>query len=543
MTFSSMWHRGALLIPICIALTWASSAAQADSGNESNCLSFAAQIISGEASSTQQDSQATNAYDSCMLVNAQATNAGLFSFDYGVPHSPALTLAGLSTDKVTPATSLKPFVLSLPGLLGSDGTSTGAALDIAPAWAFDPNAGILDYQNPDAWLGRIWYRTRVSTAFSKGDAGGSDPTKAVPSRAAIGISFSLADGSDPVMARTANDLEPVNGKQTEVSHWLYCLTSNYAKWGPKAINQINALVQAGFDIDALSSNKAMSAITFNHMNGTQLLEVIEKTASDNGISTTSLEPIGSAKWDDPSYRQAALSALPGQFNAAKTTVTNGEPWKQSDADAKATIQSCQQEASDVAQHGADLQIGAGVVLQGTPGTLSNLSDPNGAAWIAGRLPFSDLFGSDGLCDPTTVGATRSEFACWTIGGSGRYSAGEMDATGDTTTPMFKANVAEGWIGIERIDTSMKLGGYFGYMDQSAVNVADKAFSKSGTRWLFSGAYSLSNWVNGLWVVGSYGNANGSTTTLNDKVALLSLTFGPPKLDSGFMQKDSTPPAQ
>jgi hypothetical protein len=134
---------------------------------------------------------------------------------------------------------------------------------------------------------------------------------------------------------------------------------------------------------------------------------------------------------------------------------------------------------------------------------------------------------------------RSELACWAFGGSGRYSAGEMVATGASATPEFKADVLEGWLGLERIDSKSKFGGYFGYLQQHATDAALDQFSKGGTRWLISAAFNLGGLggavPEGLWIEGSYGAANGSVTTLNDKVALLSLSFGPPSLGSTFQQ--------
>ena len=536
---------------VATAFTGSATIARADTSNLENCL---------EKLFEESGSPGDNSNDTCLLVNTPAQNPNLFSFDYSVPNSPALELAGLSTDNVTPANSLKPFVLSLPGLLGSGGTSTSTALDLAPAWALgNPDSIIAEYEKPDAWPKRLWYRTRIGVALSKGDTGGSDPTQAVPSRVAIGLSVSLSDGSDPVMARTADDYEPrdpndKNGPRINDSHWLHCLTANFAKWAPDErddIRDINAAIQYIIRIKAgVIARKKLQDMKLGKYQGNPLdgrggLARIVAIANQYGVSGASdIPPANDPEWNSAgSDILDALRTLQSGFNNKATEIANDDAWKAHQQASQDAIVACQKEASDVAQHGADLQIGAGVVLNGTPGTLSNLSDPNGAVWIAGRLPFTDILGGSGLCDPTTDGATRSEPACWTIGGSGRYSAGEMVATGDTTTPMFKANVAEGWIGIERIDTTMKLGGYFGYMDQSAVNDADKAFSTSGTRWLFSGGYSLSKWVNGLWVVGSYGNANGSATTLNDKVALLSLTFGPPDLSSTFKSSQSQAPAQ
>src|ERR1700749_4994389 len=187
---------------VAMAIVGPTTVAHADTSNLSDCL-----LDIFNNSSSPND----NSNDTCVLINTPAQNTNLFTFDYSVPTSSALELAGLSTHKVTPATSLKPFVLSLPGLLGSNGTSTSAALDLAPAWALgDADAIVAEYEKPDAWAERIWYRTRFGVALTKGDTGGSDATQAIPSRVAIGLSFSLSDGSDPVMARTASDYELKN---------------------------------------------------------------------------------------------------------------------------------------------------------------------------------------------------------------------------------------------------------------------------------------------------------------------------------------------
>jgi hypothetical protein len=55
----------------------------------------------------------------------------------------------------------------------------------------------------------------------------------------------------------------------------------------------------------------------------------------------------------------------------------------------------------------------------------------------------------------------------------------------------------------------------------------------------SGAISLDFIQDGLWIEGSYGAAEGSISTLNDKVALLSLSFGSPKIGSTFASKDTS----
>ncbi len=474
----------------------------------------------------------------CNLIGNQAKNADLFSFDYGVPHSPALMLAGLSTDKITPASSLKPFVLSLPGLLGSSSTTTSAAADFAPAWALgDNNSGdAVDYANLGSghYWNRVWFRTRVSVAVNKGDDGGSDPTKATPSRAAIGLSFSLLDNSDPVWARTGAD-----GK---IPHWLACVQQNVKAYLPadptfKPLNDITSEVNAlrepttGWDLDGPSFE-----------NNAKVQHVLGQLKSNIAVvfGDTWTPP---SDWNNKTERDGILDKLLAQVKDRVNAIETSKLWTSATSDAATAIQNCSKEASDIAQHGADLQIGAGVVWRGPNGgkDWTNFNDPNPAMWLAGRVPLD--FDQSGTCESTTTGGARSELSCWTFGGSARYSHGEFDATGNAATPQFKADVAEGWIGIERVDSRSKFGAYLGYTDQHAAESADKAFSKSGTRWLFSGAYSLSDVYKGLWVVGSYGAANGTVSTLNDKVALLTLTFGPPDTSSGFVDKTNSAAAK
>ena len=124
-------------------------------------------------------------------------------------------------------------------------------------------------------------------------------------------------------------------------------------------------------------------------------------------------------------------------------------------------------------------------------------------------------------------------SCSMFGASARYSLHESDATGDKTTPQAQFNVAEGWSGLEQVNTSWTLGAYGGYTEYHAVLPAMSKYSKSGSRWLINAGVSLGFISDGLWLVGSYGNATGSTTALNDKQFSLSLALSPPKASSLF----------
>jgi hypothetical protein len=528
----------ALVVTALIAIPLSSADAQSGNADQtSNCLN----MFLG-APSPASDPNATKETFSCNILNTAAANADLFSFDYGIPHSPALMLAGLSTDKITPASSLKPFVLSLPGLLGSGSTATSAALDTAPAWVFGDQQGLssFNYAEDGRFWDRLWYRTRISVAVAKGDDGGGDPAKIKPSRAAIGVSVSLLDNSDPIMARTAAD-----GSD---SHWVHCLRANASKLYPYTPPEdsgfqtiaSSVLLLADVQRDSNYWHKDPSTAAADAQSIDELKSA--EAVADTVLGRTSKFAY-SAHWDDPQFRKDQLTSDIKALNLKRAAIMTSDVAKATDTAAVPVITACAKEASDVAQHGADLQIGAGVVWRGDPSGQGwhNFRDPNFAVWVAGRIPLD--FNQSGSCESSAT-TPRSELSCWTVGGSGRFSAGEYDATGNTATPEFKADVLEGWAGIERVDSKSKIGAYYGYTDQRAADDADKAFSKSGSRWLFSGAYSLDSLYSGLWIVGSYGAANGTVSTLDDKVALLTLTFGPPKIGSGFVASDTpASPAQ
>lgn len=460
------------------------------------------------------------------ILEQDAANPKLFSFDYGIPNSPALTLAGLASGTIKPSTSLKPFVFALPGLLGDGSSQTSVALDVAPAWALgtDRSVSAEDYAS-DVWE-QLGARTRLGLVIYKGDDGGGDASKQKASRLAFGFSTSLLRDSDPLATLAPNSTQTV---------WLQCIDDNkgalapYEPYGSDAvaavavrdrvvlIGYLHKADNGGLDQDDLSN-----------------LKIVESQIKDQ------LKP---SDFDGRDTLDTKARLLADQKDI--TDFEDKKDDKRAAADTKAAkiLDDCRKKASDAAQHGADLGLGFGVVWSGTPGKLEGFDNANAAVWISGRLPFS-LLDSSGLpCESKDSKAPkgearRSELACWVIGGTGRYSNGEIVQTGIKATPQFKADVTEGWIGLERIDSQSMFGAYVGYQDQAAVDPASKSLSRTGVRWLVSGAFSLDFIQDGLWVIGSYGKANGSVSTLDDKVAMLTLSFGPPKIGSDFTPKSS-----
>lgn len=468
------------------------------------------------------------------IIDQAAKDTKLFSFDYGIPESPALALAGLGTDKIKPATSLKPFVLSLPGLFDASGNGS-AALDVSPLWLMDPEASAFNYSAPSNYWKRVLARTRLGLALYRGDDAGGNTAKAKPSRAALGLSFSLSDGADPLTAGPDTFLVL---PQADAGRWDRCLEANektlmpYVPSDPR-IKSTNTDLAA---LDILQPENAVTAAARETMR--TALETIElnyyvRKGLSVEVARSQIAGRAAAYTDTP----AGLGQRIADDRGLLVTQA-GEFDREVDRAAYAqarlkTLQACQKQSSAAAEHGFDLQLGAGVVWSGTPGKWGGFSHTNAAVWMATRLPLDAVAGDD--CGPRDRRpAIRQVFSCWMIGGSGRYSLGEYDATGVSAKPQFKADVAEGWMGLERVSAATKIGGYVGYLDQRAAAHADNAYSKSGYRWLVSGAMSLGVIYDGLWLIGSYGAADGSVTTLDDKVAMLSLSFGPPKIGSGFV---------
>ena len=483
-------------------------------------------IASQVSAIAQTDQTSSDNSPEWKILSEQANNQKLFTFDYGIPASPALSLAGLDASQIKPATSLKPFVLSLPGLIDGSSGATSAALDMSPAYIFGEDTKPWTYADPDNYWNRVLTRARFGVALYKGDDGAGDPANVKASRIAVGLSFGFSDDSDPLTANTDHRFLSDGD-----SVWYSCLKAHKEDLRPFVSNDpfLKAAQADLVTIGDLKDDNGNVPATLSSQQNTDVRDVENRIYKNDNLSAedATTQKAGRDKMSVSDRLEADRAAL-----VAQRTRLEGTSREEADKLSQGILDNCKKDSSAAADHGADLQLGAGVVWSGDPGTWNNFVDPNAAVWLAGRYPLGTVKGDD-CTDKDQRLLSERLFSCWMIGGTGRYSADEMVGTGDTTTPLFKANVAEGWLGVERVDAHSKFGGYVGYTDQSAVNDTDKAFSSSGVRWLVSGAYNVSSIYDGLWVVGSYGAANGTVTTLDDKVAMLTLTFSPPAIGSTF----------
>jgi hypothetical protein len=477
-------------------------------------------------------------------VQVKAKDMSLFKFDYGIPTSPALTLIGTSTAISSPSSALKPYVIALPASWGGASGNDAFSADVAAAWLLGGMGSIqtetYDQYYKGGWLHHLAYRTRLESALFLGADGGGDPSKAKASRLALGLSVSLLDDSDPLVATAPGSKDSIwkdcvetafNSKEVDDYTQKYIAdpsiaqlnaisatfqsVNNYASLqsvpGIDAGSLANAQTQAKNDLDTCFKGACKALDTTGRLAAAQ-------SAGDYKAAAALLDVMGQQALANVNTMSAKLSA---SFGVGKK------------------LDECAAAANAAARLGADVDIGGGAVWTGTPGKADGFKDMSGAIWISGRLPLG-IFDTKAL-DPTQLSSATSATM---LSGAFRAGFNETVATGNAATPSIQANVFSVWLGIEHYSATFRLAAQVGYNDTSATDTAFKAFDTSGTRWLvqasmradklYNGIIDLQNLLdnkddppeNGVWVNVSYGSAQGSITALDDKLVMVSLSYSP-----------------
>jgi len=527
------------------------------------------------------------------LASETPKTASNFDFDYGAPTSPALTLAGLSPDKSTTSSSLKPFVLSLPYFAGGPASGQAIAFDLAPAQFYWANLPYTDYVGSDL-LTREAARSRIEAMAYRGISN-SDPTKAAPSKIAIGYSVSLLDDSDVFFARPPG---------SKAFSWDQCTTKAMTQYRPlsEAIGSLSdakiAWISAdlGYFLDlthrlaaAKSDAERANIITSDELGkttGVQLASLLSEIAvlkaADAGKPAPDAAPADKAVNDtlndlasaqeasanlDDATRQKVQAALaearsavqtrqaaatpdaesPAQVEAQlsmanqkllETAQTAAQAKESSDSKAlssqvgyTAAIQTCADQANGWARFSQDLNVGFGSLWNGANGEFSKFSAPGEAVWIGYRYPLLILSnpGQPNLDDP-------SKATAWLVGGSARFAWNEAISTGVKATPNFMANTTDVWAGLQMLSPNTTLALQVGWFKADAREASLSKFTQSGDRWLVSAGQRIGGSSSGTWLGVSYGNASGTTTVRDDRTFLVTFAFSPPKSPEVF-----TPP--
>lgn len=439
------------------------------------------------------------------LVNQEAQEKGVFQFDFGVPSSPSLNLLGQPEDKVTVVNGLKPFIIQLPRILGADsqdGQSVG--LDFSPAWLLGDASQHTygNYVRQDAHLYRILNRTHIGLALYEGVAN-SDPARARSSRIAFGLSTSLLDTSDPLMARVPGET---------LSAWQTCLNLGQdalqTELNRVTVSDGGARARVEAEINAL---------------GDQRREIDRRIAQLEQAGSPANSEARIAANHDRELIQARIAELDLQHAALAQTTRSAQQASFARSEAAQIIPRCAREANLVARYGASFGLGIGALWNGDPGKVRNLSQSGWVLWAAFRHPIGIRF------DRNADHALRAS-GYWMIGFSGRASMDEIVATNDATTPLVRANVFDGWGGIEYLSSASRLSLQVGYQVRD-TNGALASFDRHRLRYFASFSQRLGNENSGMWVRVGYGHVRSSDD--DDAAFSVSLLFAPPSAANIF----------
>ncbi len=443
-------------------------------------------------------------------LNQDAADKSVFTFDYGVPASPALSLLGLTDDKVTQSNSLKPFVLALPGVVSGQDSSKAIAVEVSPAWlletkngrsfrsyaGLDAREGVTDTSSHGDTLGKILFRTHLSAGVYAGVAD-PDPTKQVRSRVALGLSTTLLSSSDPVQARLPGH---------EKTAFSECVGSGW--------DTIVAELEKPDPVSGLAKLDRQVVVL-----GGQILDLQDQReqAATNADRAAIDAKIAQLKSQRAAQMKVQIAAHLQNQKLREATYGASTAAKIGPA--------CRIVADIAARTAPDLSLGAGALWQGTPGKVAGLTDQATVVWASFRYPILRPEPPPGA-DWRGLEDWASKLDNWfMIGFSGRAGFHEFVPTGNAVTPMVKVNRYTGWVGLEWNRPDARVTAQIGREKIDANDASGAAYAGARTRYLISGDYKLAD--TGLWVNLSYGQANGVGQLKSDKVTKLTFSYSAP----------------
>ncbi|HEX8126202.1 MAG TPA: hypothetical protein VF548_11515 [Allosphingosinicella sp.] len=424
-----------------------------------------------------------------VFIDEKASEEGVFSFDFGVPSSPSLKLLGQPEDKVTVVNGLKPFILQLPKILGNGDGGQSLGLDFAPAWLLeDASERRVSTYTSRGRMYRILYRTHIGGALYEGSSD-SDPAKARASRLALGASTSLSDGNDLLMATASVDGKAYGwGPCTDRNSELMATTVHNIKFNKDADRRGLLDDQTALETELFALEPKVRQGNATQMEIARLAELrLKLSAVDEKLTAITARD------------QKVLS---GQWSKEKAATVFPE---------------CRKEANLVAQYGESFNLGFGGLWEGTPGKLKGFSNSGWVGWVSYRRPLMRSF------DVDDKGALKI-INHWMIGLSARASVDEIVETGIAATPRVKADVFDGWAGLERLAPDSRIGLQIGYQIRDTEGVLAE-FDRKRLRYFGSYAQRLGGEKSGIWLQVGYGHVRSSDD--DDEALSVSLIFAPP----------------
>lgn len=406
---------------------------------------------------------------------------------------------GLDANKVTQSNSLRPFILSLPSVLGGSEQGQAIALDMAPGWLIiAPEERSYTAYERESWR-RHALRTRVGVALYEGVENEDNPAKSVSSRLAIGLSTSWLDDSDPLIAR-------LPGQQD--SAWRACLNRSGA-----AIQQmLEAPIPNGPNAAELTTLDAENQRLVQRKRDAER----ERDATQNPTQRARLD----GELEQINTRLREIAAIFTAHTAAARTALTGAYTR---SDARAAVGRCAAEADRAARLAQDLDFGVGAIWRGEPGQVSDFESAGGAVWLSYRRPF----GLPDTVNPADAASMRRLNTWWMVGGALRAGFDEYVATGNSATPEIRASTWDAWVGVERNSDAQRFSLQAGYQERDPNDATAATFERSRTRYLASYAQRLGDRESSVWLNISYGDAQGHGAFADDEALLVSIMFAPP----------------
>ena len=451
-------------------------------------LLFASVCLSANAHGQDVDGN-----ESTTLINEEK-NPSVFEFAFGVPDSPALSLAGLEANETTKIDELQDFIIALPEFSRSE---KALAIDFNPANILVPISSQNDtlefYQSNDNRVYRMLNRTRMSMLVREGKIDADDPSKSVKSLLSIGLTTSILDSSDPLYAFSIDKIRACEAYTLGAVEFIEGIAPSSLTENGK---QINGHVDNARAVLSGSPN-----LEFARDNIAQAYNLIDQA----NISYTQIN-LNSNQVTLLAEVEKLSKFVLDNFKIKKKPETQEEARKLV-VKAKDT---CYKAVANALYYKPNLDIGAALLWRGTQDGLGQLNPGGQAIWASYRKPIR--------FQSKTAGASKSYFV---VGATGRAGLGEFATTGDMVIAEAKADTYQGWIGAELFSDTWRVAGQVGYIDVNFNSAINEQFSRNGERWQVSTDYKVAD---NIFLGVSYGKAQGTIDALDGERLTVDVKF-------------------
>lgn len=221
------------------------------------------------------------------LIDHEAQNSSLFSFNYGPPSATSVDLLGLDTSKISPATGFGPFVLSVPSAFdGSGGQYAG--IDLSPAWLFK-HTRVSQYPGEHEYLRAELLRLRLDFGLTNGvDA--KDASKQKASAVAAGFALPLLQANNPLTVRW-NGAAAADG-----SYFQQCLNNSKATFLHLAM--VNHSASSASDPEASDLNNRILNVQQGYATQAQMDQLLGELIARYGTRAAPKPPKPPVTEDD-----------------------------------------------------------------------------------------------------------------------------------------------------------------------------------------------------------------------------------------------------